>query len=107
MSQTTEKAFESYVKQMLLAKGWQAGSVKDWDKDRALFPAQITDFIAATQKPLWGSMRVQHGANLENLIINELVKELAIKGSLHVLRHGFKFYGKTFRLAVQSRQSSG
>ena len=28
-----------------------------------------------------------------------LVKELDLKGSLHVLRHGFKFYGKTFRLA--------
>lgn len=99
MNQTSEKAFESYVEHMLLAKGWQAGSVRDWDKDRALFPAHITAFIAATQTQLWESMRGQHGSNLETLIINELVKELAIKGSLHVLRHGFKFYGKTFRLA--------
>lgn len=99
MSQTTEKAFESYVEQMLRAKGWQAGSVKDWDKELALFPAQIIDFIAATQTPLWDSMHEQHGANLQALLIKELVKELAIKGSLHVLRHGFKFYGKTFRLA--------
>ena len=99
MSQTTEKAFESYVEQMLLAKGWQAGSVKEWDKELALFPAQILNFIAATQTPLWDSMREQHGSNLQALLIKELVKELAIKGSLHVLRHGFKFYGKTFRLA--------
>lgn len=99
MSQTTEKAFESYVEQMLLAKGWQAGSVKEWDKELALFPKQILDFIAATQTPLWDGMREQHGANLETLLIEELVKELAIKGSLHALRHGFKFYGKTFRLA--------
>lgn len=99
MAQTTEKAFESYVEQMLLAKGWQPGSVKDWDKELALFPSQIFEFIAATQKPLWDSMHEQHGANLQALLIKELVKELAIKGSLHVLRHGFKFYGKTFRLA--------
>jgi type I restriction enzyme R subunit len=99
MSQTNEKAFESYVEQMLQAKGWQAGSVKDWDKERALFPALVTDFIAETQEDLWKVMRGQHGLNLESLIVNELVKELAIKGSLHVLRHGFKFYGKTFRLA--------
>ena len=99
MKQTTEKAFESYVEQMLLAKGWQAGSAKDWDKEKALFPIQITDFIAATQTPLWDSMREQHGANLETLLIKELVKELVIKGSLYVLRHGFKFYGKTFRVA--------
>ena len=46
-----------------------------------------------------GEMRNLHGAGLESLLINTLVKELDLKGSLHVLRHGFKFYGKTFRLA--------
>lgn len=99
MSQTTEKAFETYVEQMLLAKGWQQGSVSEWDQERALFPGQIIAFIAATQPQLWEAMRGQHGAQLERLLVDALVKELAIKGSLHVLRHGFKFYGKTFRLA--------
>jgi hypothetical protein len=47
MKQTTEKAFESYVEQMLLAKGWKQGNVSGWDKERALFPQAITDFIAA------------------------------------------------------------
>ncbi|GAB6095612.1 DEAD/DEAH box helicase family protein [Desulfatiferula olefinivorans] len=99
MKQTTEKAFESYVEQMLLAKGWQQGNVSGWDRERALFPQAITDFIAATQPQLWEAMRTQHGAQLETMLLATLVKELAIKGSLHVLRHGFKFYGKTFRLA--------
>ena len=44
-------------------------------------------------------MRKLHGAGLESLLVNTLVKELDSKGSLHVIRHGFKFYGKTFRLA--------
>ena len=99
MTQTTEKAFESYVAQMLLAKGWQQISVSGWDKERALFPQAITEFIAETQPQLWEAMRGQHGAQLEPMLLATLVKELAIKGSLHVLRHGFKFYGKTFRLA--------
>jgi type I restriction enzyme, R subunit len=99
MTQTTEKAFESYVEQMLLAKGWQRGSASEWDKERAFFPQAITDFIAETQKELWQAMREQHADNLEPMLLAALVKELAIKGSLHVLRHGFKFYGKTFRLA--------
>ncbi|MDA0787873.1 MAG: hypothetical protein O2780_00275 [Proteobacteria bacterium] len=99
MPQTTEKAFESYVEQMLLAKGWQPGNVSGWDRERALFPQAITDFITATQPQLWEAMRTQHGAQLEAMLLSTLVKELAIKGSLHVLRHGFKFYGKTFRLA--------
>lgn len=98
-TQTNEKSFESYVEQMLLAKGWQQGRVSDWDQERALFSKVVTDFIATTQFELWKAMRSQHGANLEPMLLATLVKELAIKGSLHVLRHGFKFYGKTFRLA--------
>ncbi len=99
MKQPTEKAFESYVEQMLLAKGWQQGSAREWDKERAFFPLAITDFIAETQTALWKAMREQHADNLEPMLLATLVKELAIKGSLNVLRRGFKFYGKTFHLA--------
>jgi len=100
MAQTDETAFETYVVQMLLARGWEQGTAPDWDKDRALFPRLITGFIATTQPDLWAAMRGQHGVQLERLLVDALVKELAIKGSLYVLRHGFKFYGKTFRLAT-------
>ena len=99
MTQTNEKAFETYVEEMLLAKGWQQGSVSTWDKERALFPTQVTAFIAETQPNLWDEMRTLHDNNLEAMLLTALVKELEIKGSLHVLRHGFKFYGKTFSLA--------
>jgi type I restriction enzyme R subunit len=44
-------------------------------------------------------MQRLHGAGLEDLLLTTLGKELDAKGALHVLRHGFKFYGKTFRLA--------
>lgn len=98
-NQTNEKAFESYVEQMLLSKGWTRGTVSEWDKESALFPAQIIDFISSSQKELWEQMRGLHADNLEPMLLKALVKELEIKGSLHVLRHGFKFYGKTFKLA--------
>ena len=99
MSQTTEKAFESYVEQMLAEGGWQSGTNAEWDKARALFPARVLTFIEATQPRLWAEMAAQHGSNLRPMLLDALVKELDIKGSLHVLRHGFKFYGKSFRLA--------
>lgn len=99
--QTTERAFETYVEEILLTRGgWKSGSNADWDKERALFPAQVFAFIADTQPKLWAEMRALHAAGLEALLLNSLVKELDAKGSLHVLRHGFKFYGKTFRLAT-------
>jgi type I restriction enzyme R subunit len=100
MSQTTERAFETYVEEILLTRGgWKTGSNSEWDKERALFPAQAFAFISDTQPKLWEQMRMLHGAGLEALALTALVKELDTKGSLHVLRHGFKFYGKTFRLA--------
>jgi type I restriction enzyme R subunit len=100
MAQTTEKAFETYVEEILHEKaGWKPGDKTEWDKERALFPARVIEFLQVTQQKLWEEMRVLHGAGLEPLLINALTKELDLKGSLHVLRHGFKFYGKTFRLA--------
>lgn len=100
MPQTNEFAFETYVEEMLQTHGgWKPGSLAEWDKERALFPAQVFAFIADTQPKLWGEMRALHAAGLEALLVTTLVKELDTKGSLDVLRHGFKFYGKTFRLA--------
>ncbi|MBU6402741.1 MAG: DEAD/DEAH box helicase family protein, partial [Verrucomicrobia bacterium] len=100
MSQTTERVFESYVEEILLTKGgWRSGTNAEWDKERALFPARIFAFLQDTQPALWKEMRDLHAAGLEALLLNALVKELDVKGSLHILRHGFKFYGKTFRLA--------
>jgi type I restriction enzyme R subunit len=100
-SQTTEKAFESYVESILLEKsGWTPGDVTQWDVDKALFPERVLAFLRDTQPKLWEQMRALHGAGLEALAISTLIKELDLKGALHVLRHGFKFYGKTFRLAT-------
>jgi type I restriction enzyme R subunit len=98
--QTQELAFEAHVASVLLYRsGWEPGTHADWDVDRALFPAQILAFLQATQPTLWGEMRALHGDGLEELLIRALAKELDLKGTLHVLRHGFKFYGKTLRLA--------
>ena len=98
--QTTERAFETYVEEILLTDGgWKPGSNAEWDKERALFPAQAFAFIEDTQPKLWNEMRTLHGNGLESMLLATLVKELDAKGSLYVLRHGFKFYGKLFRLA--------
>jgi len=98
--QTTERAFETYVESILLEKsGWARGDLSEWDADKALFPAAVTHFLQDTQPRLWEQMRALHGAGLEALVVATLVKELDLKGALHVLRHGFKFYGKVFRMA--------
>jgi type I restriction enzyme R subunit len=100
MTQTNEHAFETYVEELLLTRGgWKPSTNAEWDQGRALFPARVFAFLQETQPKLWDEMRALHAAGLEALLIAALVKELDLKGTLHVLRHGFKFYGKTFRLA--------
>ena len=96
---TKELAFESTVESMLLDGGWRKGDREEWDVDRALFPARALAFIRDTQPELWAEMFGLYGPNLEPALIEWLVKELDNKGSLDVLRHGFRFEGKTFRLA--------
>ncbi|HEY7065237.1 MAG TPA: type I restriction endonuclease [Chloroflexota bacterium] len=100
MLQTNELAFESYVATTLRERaGWEPVASAEWDVERALFPTRVIAFLQATQPTLWAAMQALHGAALDNLLLNALAKELDLKGTLHVLRHGFKFYGKTFRLA--------
>ena len=96
---TDEFAFESRVEQILRQGGWQSDSTDGWDVERALFPSQVCAFLEATQPTRWAAMRKLHGDKLETLVVHALVKELDIKGTLHVLRHGFKFRGQVLRTA--------
>ena len=100
MNTTTEHAFERRVEEILLRQGgWRRVANAEWDAERALFPARVCAFLEATQPKLWARMRALHAAGLEPLLVDALARELDLKGTLHVLRHGFKFYGKTFRMA--------
>lgn len=99
-SQANERAFEFQAEHILVNQGgWTTGTNAEWDKQRALFPARIFAFLEATQPKLLAEMQTLHGADMQRALIDGLIKELDIKGSLYVLRHGFKFYGKSFRLA--------
>ena len=98
-AQTSEYAFESSVESMLAHAGWIAVPVVEWDVDRALFPGRVVSFLQSTQPEMWAEAEAVHGANLEARVLERLSKELDLKGTLEVLRHGFKFVGKTFRLA--------
>ena len=97
--QTTERAFEAAVESMLLQGSWSQADLAQWDVERALFPAHAIAFIRETQPDEWTQMVNLHSDGLESLFVEQLARELDHKGSLHVLRHGFKFYGRRFRLA--------
>ncbi|MCF8234040.1 MAG: DEAD/DEAH box helicase family protein [Bacteroidales bacterium] len=100
MKKHTEKTFESYIEETIVNQsGWQQGTVGEWDQKNALFPARVIDFLQTTQPRTYEKMQKLHGTELNEKLIQTLIKELNLKGILHILRHGFKFYGKTFDMA--------
>ncbi|MBS1703933.1 MAG: type I restriction endonuclease subunit R [Armatimonadetes bacterium] len=98
MKRDTEHTFESFLESVLAKGGWSKGEVTEWDVSLGIFPQHVLEFIQNTQSKLWAEMVALHGQDAGWKLITALEKELDVKGSLTVLRHGFKFYGKTFRL---------
>ena len=99
MKATTEKAFETYIQETLSTKGWSTGTPDLWDKQNALFPEYAISFIQTTQPTKWAEMQKLHGPELIPKLIENILKERNLKGTLNILRHGFKFHGQTFDLA--------
>ena len=104
----TESAFESAIADHLSAHGYLEGSPDDFDQERCLFQDDLFTFIQETQPKVWDSLaslhgddrvRATHTSPLRTIILDALVKTLVSQGTLDVLRHGFKVYGKKIHMA--------
>uniref|UniRef100_UPI0013D28BE6 hypothetical protein n=1 Tax=Arhodomonas sp. KWT TaxID=2679915 RepID=UPI0013D28BE6 len=94
-----ETYFEQAMEQSLIEQGgYERGDASGFDPARALFPDEAIAFVSASQTERWQSLVKLHGDKAGEVLLGALVKELASKNALHVLRHGFKCFGKTFRL---------
>jgi len=99
MNRTSEQAFENAIADVLLASGFQRHDSKDFDRENAVFPKEVIAFIQATQKQIWDKLEILHGDKTGERIIAALCKWMDENGALNTLRHGFKCYGKTLRIA--------
>ena len=100
MTGHTEKDFEQAIEHGLTAQGGYAKLADDdFDEELCLFPADVIGFIKDTQAQKWERLEAILGARIYATVLDSLVKELTDKGTLTVLRHGFKCYSKTLRLA--------
>ncbi|WP_422385498.1 type I restriction endonuclease subunit R [Oceanicaulis alexandrii] len=107
MAGHTENDFEIAIEAGLIgAGGYAKRAPTAYDETLALFSEDVTGFLRDSQASKWGQLEALLGAKTEATVLDSLAKELEIKGTLHVLRHGFKCYGKTFRLAY-FRPNSG
>ena len=103
----SELAFETAIEAGLIsAGGYTKRDASAYDETLALFPDDVIGFLQDSQAAKWGQLEALLGDKTRATVLNSLAKELEIKGTLHVLRYGFKCYGKTFRLAY-FRPNSG
>ena len=99
MKHTGEAAFEAVIEAHLLGNGYVRVAGEGFDRDRAIFPDTVLAFIRDTQPEEWTKLERLHGDGTGEQILGDLCKWMDQHGSLATLRHGFKCYGRTLRVA--------
>lgn len=100
MAKHNEEAFETAIEEGLTTRGGYGKLAPErYNETRGLFPDEVIAFIKDSQSVRWQQLETTLGARTEETVLDSLAKELADKGALNVLRHGFKCYGKNLRLA--------
>ncbi len=100
--QHTETAFESAIEEHLLTKaGYTKGNRDTFDPARGLAPTVLLEFIRETQPKEWAYLKNLQKDKAEVTLLDDLCRALNSdhEGCLMVLRHGFKCFGKLFRVA--------
>ena len=99
MAETSEKSFETVIESHLLANEYVHVAPEGFDCERAIFPEEVLAFIRETQPQEWGKLEALHGERTGEQVLGDLCKWMDTHGSLTTLRHGFKCYGRTLRVA--------
>ena len=96
----TEKAFETAIENSLLTQGgYSKAAPKNFDRSRCLDPTVLVPFIQETQPEVWQALENIHGPDTKTILLDDLAKAMDSQGSLNVIRHGFKCFGKLVRVA--------
>lgn len=98
-SRRSETAFETVIENELLEGGYQPVPPVGFDRVSALFPNEVLAFIRQTQPEEWRKLEALLGDKTADQVMSDLAKWMDAEGSLATLRHGFKCYGRTLRVA--------
>ncbi len=103
----TELTFEAAIEVSLLEYGgYVKGHSDDYNAQLGLFPKYITEFIKESQPKEWEKISGIHKAEVETKVLNRLIRELDLRGTLDVLRNGFTDYGVKFKMAFFRPEST-
>ena len=95
MSVHKEISFETEICEHLADHGWlyAEGDAVNYDRARALFPADVLAWVQATQPQAWETLTKNHGEKAGETLLNRLRDQLDQRGTLDVLRHGIELLG--------------
>jgi len=99
MSLHKEIKFEDEICEHLAAHGWLyvENDAADYDRQLALFPADVLAWVQETQPDAWEALTKNHGDAAGQTLLNRLRYSLNQIGTLHVLRQGFDVLGVRIR----------
>lgn len=91
-----EKHFEAHIVKMLKKKGWHVGTSDRYDTEHALYPDDLAAWLQETQPKKWAKLITSAGGDEGKAIemaMAALSTYLQSKGTVQVLRNGFKLAG--------------
>lgn len=111
----SERAFEDVIVEDLASEGtsWKEGELeplydrfdpggyrerenRHYDRELALIPEDVLEFVKATQPDEWDKLEDFHGEGAEDKFLNTLDRQIKRKGAIHVLRNGLRLSGARF-----------
>ncbi len=88
-----ENVFEKELVEYLGTHGWKEGSDTKYDKELALYPEDLLDFVKETQPTEWAKFVRWHNSHSESMFLKRVAEQLDRHGTLFLLRFIRKSHG--------------
>ncbi|MCH8493681.1 MAG: DEAD/DEAH box helicase family protein [Idiomarina sp.] len=93
MADSRERVFQNDIIEALSQQGWLVGKASEYDKPHALYQEDLIGYFKEAWPERWEKFCKSNPQNPEKVFVQKTVRELEKKGTLDVLRHGFKVPG--------------
>ena len=93
---TSEKDFQNHIVNHLLSTGYVKREPSNYVRAICLDPELALKFILNTQPKEWKKFQNIYKGDAEKKFLVRLVKEIERKGTINILRNGFKDVGCYF-----------
>jgi type I restriction enzyme R subunit len=98
MSKHKERQFQIEIVQHLTSHNYVEGDATHYDRELALYPQDLINYIKSTQPQAYEKMQKREGVKTDAVLIKHVAKEMDKHGSLHCLRKEVKYIGSKFKL---------